>query len=130
MTEAKLMRYETAVIGGKAGEALQVSGTCAGVVVRVPSRATDQAEPMYDIQIGDTVIMHQVESDLRLQRGKRGKPDPVIRRMAHRSYNAFDAKGYERYRNRCCSRLAPQWVTSRSRGDIGFSDRPSDGGLF
>lgn len=101
VTEAKLMRYETAVIGGKAGGELQVSGTCAGVVVRVPSRATDQTEPMYDVRIGDTVIMHQVESSLRLRRGKRGKPDPAIRRMAHKSYNAFDAEGYERYRNRC-----------------------------
>lgn len=101
VTDAKLMRYETAVIGGKSGEALQVSGTCAGVVVRVPSRATDQTEPMYDVRIGDTVIMHQVESSLRLQRGKRGEPNPAIRRMAHRSYNAFDAEGYKRYRNRC-----------------------------
>lgn len=100
VTEAKLMRYETAVIGGKAGGALQVAGTCAGVVVRVPSRATDQAEPMYDVRVGDTVIMHQAESTLRPRRGKPGKPNPAIRRMAHESYNAFDAEGYRRYRGR------------------------------
>jgi len=101
LTDAKLMRYETAVIGGGASGALEMSGECVGVVVRVPSRATDQAEPMYDIRIGDTVIMHQAESCLRPRRGLRGKPNPAIRRMAHKSYNAFDAKGYERYRNRC-----------------------------
>lgn len=101
VTGAKLMHYETAVIGGKAGAALQVSGTCAGVVVRVPKRATDQAEPMYDIRIGDTVIMQQTESALCLRQGSSCKPNPAIRRMAHESYNAFDAEGYQRYRSRC-----------------------------
>lgn len=99
VTNAKLIRYETAVIGGETGDNLEVSGV--GVVVRVPGRATNQTEPMYDIQIGNTVIMHQAESSLRPSRGKRGKPDTAIRRIAHKASNVFDADAWRRYRSRC-----------------------------
>ncbi len=99
VADAKLIRYEAAVIGGgKADD--QHAGKCTGVVVRVPERATDQTEPMYDVRIGNTVVMHQAESGLRPRRGKRScKPNPKIRHMAYESYNAFDADGYQRYRS-------------------------------
>lgn len=102
---AKLLHYSTAVVGGTGDtdteRISELSATCTGVIVRAPGRRlTAQAEPVYDVQVGDTVLMFQKESEMRPRRGNRVYPDGNIRKMAGRCYNAFDAQKYQKYRDR------------------------------
>jgi len=100
---ATLKHYGTAVIGcdiPRGDRTTTLPDMCAGVVVRAPAgRATAQAEPMYDVEVGNTVLLGQKESDLRPRKGKvKVQPRTDIRNLAGQSYNAFDSDAYRRYR--------------------------------
>jgi len=98
-----LRHYGTAVIGcsiPRGDRTTKLPAECVGVVVRAPAgRATTQAEPMYDVQVGDVVLLRQKESDLRPTGKKKVRVKPRgMRSLARQSYNAFDSDAYRRYR--------------------------------